>query len=207
MVQQARVLHERDEPEDIVMLAKVTHSVGEVHLALKELADAAREFVASYDLFKATVGTNNPLTGRQARAVVEALVQMKKWEEAKPYLWAAFECEGAADVVRAKELVALLDHIVHVHQMSEDREGLSRYRSSIPVAVNNVARRGLATADPRTYGELLYKAGLVELSMGDLPRAAKSLEEALAYLPDDHALLPLLRPMVATLAERTEAAP
>ena len=51
---------------------------------------------------------------------------------------------------------------------SEDRVGLQRYRTSIPVAVNNVARRGLPTADPRTYGELLYKAGLVELSMGDL---------------------------------------
>ena len=33
------------------------------------------------------------------------------------------------------------------------------------------------------------------------------MEEALRYLPEDHALLPLLRPMVATLAERSSAGP
>ena len=35
MVQQSRVLHERDEPEDQVMLAKITHTVGEVRRAAK----------------------------------------------------------------------------------------------------------------------------------------------------------------------------
>jgi tetratricopeptide (TPR) repeat protein len=202
MVQKARVFHERDEPEDRVMLAKITHSVGEVHLALKDLGEACREFTESYELFLETVGANNPLTGRQARAVVEALVQMREWERAKPYLWAAFECEGAADVVRARELVALLDHVVHVHQMSDDREGLNRYRRSIPVAIGNVSQRGLKDSDPRTYGELSYKAGLVELSMGDFHRASRSLEEAVRYLPQDHALLPLLKPMLATLEAR-----
>ena len=34
MVQKARVFHERDEPEDRVMLAKITHSVGEVRKIL-----------------------------------------------------------------------------------------------------------------------------------------------------------------------------
>lgn len=188
------------------MLAKITHSVGEVHLALKELPEAVMEFTASYNLFHETVGGNNPLTGRQARAVVEALVQSEMWDAAKPYLWAAFECEGAADVVRARELVCLLDHVVHVHQMSDDRHGLLRYRRSIPVALNNVANRGLREQDPQCYGELLYKAGLVELSMGDFAPASRSMTDAIRYLPSDHALLPLLKPLLASLDGKVDGA-
>ena len=58
---------------------------------------------------------------------------------------------------------------------------------------------------PQLFGELLYKVGLVELSMGDLRRACKSMSGACDYLPADHALLPLLRPMLASLEAKQEA--
>lgn len=115
LVNKALKLHQVVEPSDLVMRAKIWHSVGEMSFALGHLEEgalppdgsanapttssAAREhyrkaltcFKESHKLFKKTEGRYNPLTGGEAQAASWSLLKLGDPEGAKEFLFDALE--------------------------------------------------------------------------------------------------------------------
>lgn len=109
--------HRDAEPADLVMRAKIWHTVGECSFALGHLTDgpptddslssptSSREaqghyrkalkcFRESHKLFKKTEGKWNPLTGAEAQAVAWSLMKLGQDEEAKEFLLDALEASS-----------------------------------------------------------------------------------------------------------------
>eukprot|EP00931_Biecheleriopsis_adriatica_P061860 TRINITY_DN37216_c0_g1_i1.p2 TRINITY_DN37216_c0_g1~~TRINITY_DN37216_c0_g1_i1.p2 ORF type:complete len:545 (+),score=159.15 TRINITY_DN37216_c0_g1_i1:93-1727(+) len=107
--------HREVERDDIVMRAKIWHSVGECSFSLGFLADGSSQqgesptalfksrasekhfrkalkcFKESYGLFRKTEGRRNALTGQEAQAVAWTLFKLGDVEETKTYLLDALE--------------------------------------------------------------------------------------------------------------------
>lgn len=108
-------LHQEEQVKDLVMRAKIWHSVGEGSFALGHLAEDSAEsasnphgpcsssaakahyrkalkcFQQAHKLFKSTEGAHNPLTGSEAQAVAWALLKLDQQEEAKGFLLDSLE--------------------------------------------------------------------------------------------------------------------
>jgi len=120
-VTKALWLHRDAEPGDLVMRAKIWHSVGECSFALGHLAEkrgpsgsksaasnskaagtealghyrkALKCFRESHKLFQKTEGRFNPLTGGEAEAVAWSMLKVGADEEAKEYLLCALEASS-----------------------------------------------------------------------------------------------------------------
>eukprot|EP00928_Gymnodinium_smaydae_P024439 TRINITY_DN19773_c0_g1_i1.p1 TRINITY_DN19773_c0_g1~~TRINITY_DN19773_c0_g1_i1.p1 ORF type:complete len:607 (-),score=192.51 TRINITY_DN19773_c0_g1_i1:476-2248(-) len=114
IVTKALWLHRDAEPNDLVMRAKIWHSVGEGSFALGHLAEGSRAdanpngcatssealghykkalkcFREAHKLFSKTEGRYNPLTGTEAQAVSWTLLRVGELEEAKGFLFDALE--------------------------------------------------------------------------------------------------------------------
>lgn len=117
LVTKALWLHKDVEASDLVMRAKIWHSVGEMSFALAHLAEKAsggdvdsmpnaattsqkarahfkkalKCFKESHKLFKKTEGRYNPLTGTEAQATSWTLLKLGEPEAAKEYLLDALE--------------------------------------------------------------------------------------------------------------------
>lgn len=118
VVTKALWLHRDTEKSDLVMRAKIWHSVGECSFALGHLAEAAsgsrfldenpnapatscgakahyrkalKCFKEAHTLFAKTEGKYNPLTGGEAQAVSWSLLKLDLVQESKPYLLDALE--------------------------------------------------------------------------------------------------------------------
>eukprot|EP00930_Biecheleria_cincta_P095834 TRINITY_DN87735_c0_g1_i1.p1 TRINITY_DN87735_c0_g1~~TRINITY_DN87735_c0_g1_i1.p1 ORF type:complete len:547 (+),score=128.65 TRINITY_DN87735_c0_g1_i1:105-1745(+) len=114
VVTKALWLHRDAEPRDLVMRAKIWHSVGECSFALGFLADGRRRgdsvnspavsskacahykkalkcFKESHSLFRKTEGRHNALTGLEAQGVAWTFMKLGQPEESKPYLLDALE--------------------------------------------------------------------------------------------------------------------
>lgn len=114
VVTKALWLHRDAEPRDLVMRAKIWHSVGECSFALGFLADGRRRedsvnspavsskacahykkalkcFKESHSLFHKTEGRHNALTGLEAQGVAWTFMKLGQPEESKPYLLDALQ--------------------------------------------------------------------------------------------------------------------
>jgi len=115
LVTEALKLHQKVEEHDLVMRAKIWHSVGECSFALGHLAEggtssstgkldgqlrpealchyrkALKCFGQSHKLFRKTEGQHNPLTGGEAQAVAWTLMKLGESDKAKAYLLDALE--------------------------------------------------------------------------------------------------------------------
>mmetsp|Transcript_55724 Transcript_55724/g.172896 ORF Transcript_55724/g.172896 Transcript_55724/m.172896 type:complete len:600 (-) Transcript_55724:9-1808(-) len=112
LVTKALWLHREAEPGDLVMRAKLWHSVGECSLALGHLAEggpreaggsaqlpearrhhrkALKCFSEAHRLLAKTEGRHHPLTGGEAQAVAWVLLKLGSAEEAKVHLLDALE--------------------------------------------------------------------------------------------------------------------
>eukprot|EP00929_Paragymnodinium_shiwhaense_P078115 TRINITY_DN40424_c0_g1_i1.p1 TRINITY_DN40424_c0_g1~~TRINITY_DN40424_c0_g1_i1.p1 ORF type:complete len:679 (-),score=146.32 TRINITY_DN40424_c0_g1_i1:584-2530(-) len=110
-------LHSMDEPDDLVMRAKIWETLGETSFALGHLAEkasgllddaspndvvndqsarqhyenAVQSFTSAYQLFEETEGEFNPLTGGSAEALGWVFMKLGRDSEAKKYLLGAME--------------------------------------------------------------------------------------------------------------------
>lgn len=112
-------LHHQDEVNDLVMRAKIWHTVGECSFALGHIKHcgkgvdqvvdidscpltddakalykrALKSFQQAYRLFIKAEGRTNALTGREAEAITWTLVRLRDYEDAKPFMLNALEAQ------------------------------------------------------------------------------------------------------------------
>ncbi|OLQ04398.1 hypothetical protein AK812_SmicGene12556, partial [Symbiodinium microadriaticum] len=185
LVTKALWLHREAEKEDLVMRAKIWHSVGECSFALGFLAEGGRytdasctpataaEAIESAMLFRKTEGRLNPLTGQEAQYVAWALLKLKQPEEAKSYLLESLEAlaeqqsgwgDGDVQAPALMSSVHAVDRILEAHRRSDDRAGLVRYFPGLQRLCANVAGRLQPSKDQQhavLYERLLSSSSLV----------------------------------------------
>eukprot|EP00812_Abedinium_dasypus_P012844 NODE_634_length_1434_cov_316.635968.p2 GENE.NODE_634_length_1434_cov_316.635968~~NODE_634_length_1434_cov_316.635968.p2 ORF type:complete len:262 (-),score=106.17 NODE_634_length_1434_cov_316.635968:162-947(-) len=161
MVEEALHMHIEEEPEDLVMRAKVHDSLAECYLVVKEYEGAEEHFAAAYNLMLTTLGRMSPLFGRQARHSAELMIAQGKHEEALPFLGEALTVEAAKDAPSVRDLTEVVDLLVESQQRSSTEA--ARWQTSSHRALRtlrkNLKARGMV--DSPDFGILCHKMSLI----------------------------------------------
>eukprot|EP00913_Durusdinium_trenchii_P031934 g29908.t2 len=107
LVEEALELQMQQEPDDLVMRAKVHDSLAECYMVVKEYPKANEHYSAAYDLLLQTVGKQSPLFGKQARHAANLQISQGNYAEALPFLGEALAVEASKDAVNITELMEL----------------------------------------------------------------------------------------------------
>ncbi|CAJ1423706.1 unnamed protein product [Effrenium voratum] len=177
-VETALQLQIEQEPDDLVMRAKVHDSLAECYMVVKEYPKAHEHYAAAYDLLLRTVGRQSPLFGKQARHAANLQIAQGFHSEALPFLGEALEVESSKDAVNASELLELVDVIVNAQQRasSDTMASLPSNHRALKRLQQNLKERGL---DGTTeYAILCHKMSLLYLHEGQADPNAEKMATA-----------------------------
>lgn len=168
VVEEALQLHMQQEPDDLVMRAKVHDSLAECYLVAEEYPKAEEHYSAAYKLLEQTVGRQSPLFGRQARHAANLQISQGCYAEALPFLGEALAVEASKDAVNISELIELAGVIVNAQQRSppDTMAKLSSNNSALKRLQQNVKDRGLDGS--KDYAILCHKMSLLYLHEGQV---------------------------------------
>eukprot|EP00928_Gymnodinium_smaydae_P048943 TRINITY_DN32794_c0_g1_i1.p1 TRINITY_DN32794_c0_g1~~TRINITY_DN32794_c0_g1_i1.p1 ORF type:complete len:603 (-),score=137.65 TRINITY_DN32794_c0_g1_i1:3-1718(-) len=163
LVKDSLEMHREQEPEDLVMRAKVLDSLAECYLVTQEYEEARKYYDEAYKLFLETVGPNSPLFGKQARHSANLLIAQDEHAQALPYLGQALAVEAAKDAAKVPELLELVDLIVNTHQRcgGKGAEDIPSNHPALKALQKNLVARGLD--QDYSYGILCHKMSLMYL--------------------------------------------
>ncbi|CAE7825058.1 unnamed protein product [Symbiodinium sp. CCMP2456] len=175
LVEEALELQILQEPDDLVMRAKVHDSLAECFLIVKEHAKADEHYSAAYKLLLETVGNQSPLFGKQARHLANLRIEEGRYAEALPLLSEALEVESSKDAVNVTELLELVDVMVNAQQRSsaDAMLGSPSNHSAIKRLQQNIKSRSLD--ESKEFAVLCHKLSLLYLHEGQVdPNALRS---------------------------------
>lgn len=94
----------------------------------------------------------NPLTGGEAEACARVLCQLRRYEEAKKYLYDALKAlslkqSGWADTRAIQSSVCVLDNILEAHRETGDRAGLIKYHQLVEDTLAQAKKRASSNAN------------------------------------------------------------
>lgn len=167
LVEEALELQMQQEPDDLVMRAKVHDSLAECYMVVKEYPKANEHYSAAYDLLLQTVGKQSPLFGKQARHAANLQISQGNYAEALPFLGEALAVEASKDAVNITELMELVDVIVNAQQRANpDMAMIPTNHPALKRLQQNVKERGLDTT--KEYAVLCHKMSLLYLHEGQV---------------------------------------
>mmetsp|Transcript_36149 Transcript_36149/g.64085 ORF Transcript_36149/g.64085 Transcript_36149/m.64085 type:complete len:427 (+) Transcript_36149:1-1281(+) len=172
LVEEALRLQIQNEPEDLVMRAKVHDSLAECFLVDKEYGKAEEHYTAAYELLLQTVGRMSPLFAKQARHAANLRITQGLYAEALPFLSEAFDAESNKDAINVTELMELVDVMVNAQQRcpADSVSSVPSNHSAIKRLLTNMKARGLS--ESKEAAVLCHKMSLLYLHEGHVNPSA-----------------------------------
>jgi len=189
-------IHEKAEPNDKVMLAKIHMSVGEIAMGIgdydftKGLEDNATEWYAkaeaplirAHELMTSVLGPLKPLAGWTAGNLAHCYYRLERYEECRDYLKDAFKIECYKDATTCDSVLSLLGRVINVHTQLVDTEGMRNYVDDIDCALAGLREHGWDRKQRHEFAQLMQKVATAFLMADDgtgnmVPRALKVLRE------------------------------
>jgi len=197
LIREGLAIHERAEPKDVIMRCKMLNSAGECAVVLGDFTDdkdAAQRWYSegveihreSFNLYMQVLGPTKPLTGWAMEDLAGALQKCNRHEEAKKLLVGALRVECSKDIIKLSSMERLLDSVLLVHHLTNDREGLAGCQDAINTGLANLQKRYVDKTEAPSYAALLKKIAdvLIAHSIANREGAAGLLAEAIACLRD-----------------------